>query len=155
MYILSRTMIEITDTNGEKNLELATLPEMFTDFLGTLLLIIYIGIILLGLSFIPNILMKRSYFLILISASIIFLTLVALAFSFGMSKITELSVGPLNGSGILEILLTDGSIKYINSSWGLGSGFYLCVISSAILVSAGLIDYLRRRIEKKKSFSKK
>ena len=145
MYILPQAMVESVDFNGEMNLELATVPEMFTDFVGTLLLIIYIGIILLSLSFIPNILLKRRYFIVLISASILFLTLVAFAFSFGMSKICEISLGSLNGSGTIDVILPNGESVFMSSSWGLDIGFYLCIFSSIILIATGFIDLIRNK----------
>lgn len=155
MYIAPQVMIECTRYDSSENLELATLPEMFTDFVGTLLLIVCSGIALLGFSFLPNILLKRRYFLILISASIIFITLVALAFSMGMSKITELSLGSLNGKGTLEVILPTGETAFMEATWGLSIGFYLCVASTLILIFAGITDYLRKKKWPKRLFKKK
>lgn len=145
MYIISGTMIERIIYQGKTHFELATLPEMFTEFLGILLLIIYSGIILLSMSFIPNILLRRRYFIVLISASILFLLLVSIAFSFGMSKITELTLGSLNGEAVLDVILPNGKTTCMLSNWGLGLGFYLCVFSSIILLFAGIIDYLKKK----------
>jgi len=145
MYIVSGTMVERIEFQDRTHLELATLPEMFTDFLGILLLIIYSGIILLSISFIPNILLRRRYFIVLISASILFLLLVSVAFSFGMSKITELTLGDLYGEAILDVTLPNGETTCMLSNWGLGLGFYLCIFSSIILILAGIIDFLRKK----------
>jgi hypothetical protein len=145
MYIVSGTMVEIIEYKDRTYLELATLPEMFTDFLGILLLIIYSGIILLSISFIPNILLRRRYFIVLISASILFLLLVSIAFSFGMSKITELTLGNLYGEAILDVILPTGETTCMLSNWGLGIGFYLCVSSSLILIIAGVFDFIRKK----------
>jgi hypothetical protein len=145
MYILPQAMVESIEYKGQTNLELATVPEMFTDFVATLLIIIYGGLILLSLSFIPNILLKRRYFVLLISASIIFLTLVAFAFSFGMSKISEISLGSLNGSGTVDVVLPNGESVFMSSSWGLDIGFYLCIFSSIILIATGFIDLIRKK----------
>jgi hypothetical protein len=129
----------------ETNLELATLPEMFTDFLNILLFIVFSGIILLCVSFIPNILLKRRFFLILISASILFLILVAMAFSFGMSLICEISLGSLNGEGPIDVLIPNGETISMSANWGLGIGFYLCIFSAIILICTGIIDYLSKK----------
>ncbi|KYK24402.1 hypothetical protein AYK24_06205, partial [Thermoplasmatales archaeon SG8-52-4] len=150
MYIVPQQMVESIIYNDESYLQLATLPEVFTDFVGTLLFIIYSGIALLMLSFIPNILLKRRYFIILITASIVFLTLVALAFLFGMSKITEISLGNLNGQGSLDVLLPNGETTRMDAYWGLGLGFYLCIFSSIILIATGVIDFIRKKILSKK-----
>jgi hypothetical protein len=145
MFLYPQTMIETITVDNKEYFELATLPEMFTNFLGTLLLIIYSGIILLVASFIPNILLKRRFFIILITASILFMVLVALAFSIGMSLITELTLGRLNGTGPIDVSLPNGEIVNMQASWGLGTGFYLCVFSALILITAGIFDFLQRK----------
>jgi hypothetical protein len=155
MYLVSGTMIEKIEFKDKSYLELATLPEMFTNFLGILLLIIYSGIILLSISFIPNILLRRRYFLILISSSILFLLLVSIAYSYGMSKITELTLGSLYGEAILDVILPNGQETCMLSNWGLGLGFYLCIFSSGILIFAGTIDFLRKKKWLRNLFKKK
>jgi len=155
MYIVSGTMIEKIIYQDETHLELATLPEMFTDFLGILLIIIYSGIILLSISFIPNILLRRRYFLVLISASVLFLLLVSIAFSLGMAKITELSLGSLNGEAIIYVILPNGETTSMISNWGLGLGFYLCILSSVVLIIAGVVDYLSKKKWSKKFLKNK
>jgi hypothetical protein len=72
-----------------------------------------------------------------------------------MSKICEISLGSLQGKGILDMTIPTGETLYISSTWGLGYGFYLCVISAIILISAGLIDFIRRKNVLRKIFRKK
>ncbi|MCK4364672.1 MAG: carboxypeptidase regulatory-like domain-containing protein [Thermoplasmatales archaeon] len=145
MFILPQTMMESVTYNGKTERELATLPEMFTDFVETLLFIIYTGIFLMCFSFIPNLLLKRRYFIVLISASTVFLILVSLAFSIGMSKIAELSLGSLNGEGSLGVMLNNGDTVFMESTWGLSTGFYLCIFSAGLLIATGFIDLLRKK----------
>jgi len=145
MFLIPQEMIETIKYKDETHHELATLPEMFTDFVGILLFIIYTGLILLALSFIPNILLKRRFFIILITASIIFLTLVAGAFSFGMSMISEISLGSLTGQDIIEVILPNSDKISMDASWGLGTGFYLCIFSSLLLIVTGIIDYITNK----------
>ena len=145
MFIVPQTMIEKITYEGITYPELATLPEIFTDFVGILLFVIYSGIILIAFSFIPNILLRRRYFIVLISASILFLILVALAFSYGMSKIAELSLGSLNGEGIFATVMPTGETVNMHSTWGLGVGFYLCIFSAFLLIATGIVDFLRKK----------
>ena len=154
MFIVPQAMIESITYEDETHLGLATLPKMFTDFVGTLLLIVYSGIILLGFSFIPNIVLKRRFSPILISASILFLILVAGAFSLGMSKICEISLGSLQGEGTLSVVLPNGINAYMSANWGLGVGFYLCVISALAATAAGISDSLRKGGGLRKLFTK-
>jgi len=149
MFIIPQTMIESITYQDQTYRDIATLPEMFTNFVGILLIIIISGIVLLCCSFIPNIILKRRFFLVLISVSIIFVIIVALAFSFGMSKITEISLGSLFGEATLDVALPNGENIYMQSNWGLGIGFYLSAISALILISAGIIDFFKRKNVKK------
>jgi hypothetical protein len=155
MFIVPQAMIDRTTYNDKPYLELATIPEMFTNFLGVLLLIVCSGFILLGLSFIPNIFLRRRFSLILISASILFFILVSGAFLLGMSKICEISLGSLQGEGAMNVVLPDGGNAAMSASWGLGIGFYLCIISALIATVAGLLDSFREGSLLRKLFTKK
>jgi hypothetical protein len=107
---------------------------------------------LIGVSFIPNIVYKKRYSTILISASVVFLILVTAAYIFGMSKLTELSLGRLQGEGTLDVVLPDQTTVYMNANWGLGIGFYLVLSAALITLFAGIIDYLRKTKKIKLSF---
>ena len=148
MFIIPQTMIESVNYQSQTFRDIATLPIMFTNFVGILLIVIIIGIILLCCSFIPNIVLKRRYFLVLIFLSMLFVIIVALAFSFGMAKITEISLGSLIGKATLNVILPNGENVFMESSWGLGIGFYLSIISSVLLISAGIVDFFKKRVEK-------
>jgi hypothetical protein len=79
--------------------------------------------------------------------------LVAFAFSFGMSKITEISLGSINGSGLIDISLPNGETKFMRANWGLNIGFFLCVIAAVLLVFTGLIDFVRGKNWPKRFFT--
>lgn len=147
MFIMPGSMIETFDYQNNLYLNMATIPEIFTNFMGALLCIAISGFVLLSASFIPNIILKKRHYKVLITASIFFLILVVAAYFFGMTKLTELSLGSLQGQGILEVVLPDKNVAYMDSSWGLSTGFYLAVLAVFTAFFAGLIDYLR---EKKK-----
>jgi hypothetical protein len=145
MFIFSYSMVDKIDYNNEIYLDLATIPEEFTEFLVVLLIILYSGLFLMGMSFLPNIILRRRFSLILSFSSILFITLVNTAFTYGMIKITELSLGSIQGHKILDVILPNGDKIYLNSSWGFGYGFYICILSSCILIFAGFIDFFRRK----------
>ena len=145
MYIFSQTMINRVTYQDKVYLDLATIPEEFTEFLGVLLIIVYSGLVLMGISFIPNVVLRRRFSLILASASVLFIVLVNAAFSYGMLKICEISLGSLQGESVLDMSLPTGETVYMSATWGLGSGFYLCVVSTAILIFAGIIDFTIKR----------
>jgi hypothetical protein len=144
MYIFSNHMIDKITYDDEIYLDLATIPVEFTEFLVVLLIILYSGLILMGMSFMPNIILRRRFSLILVFSSILFILLVNTAFTYGMIKITEFSLGSLQGNGILDLTLPNSKTIYMESSWGLGLGFYICIISSLILILAGFIDLFKK-----------
>ncbi len=151
MYIFPQIMIEEYHENDLRFLTIATIPEIFTDFLFMLLMIIDIGIVLMLLSFLPNIILKKRFSIVLTVLSIIFVSIVAVLFSIGMSRITELSLGSLQGSGLIEVELPSGSSAYMQANWGFGLGSYLVFFASIIALSAGIIDlFLSYRKKRKK-----
>jgi len=145
MYIFSQAMISRVTYQDEVYLDLATIPEEFTEFLGVLLIIVYSGLVLMGISFIPNAVLRRRFSLILASASVLFIVLVTAAFSYGMLKICEISLGSLQGESVMDMSLPTGETVYMSATWGLGSGFYFCVVSTAILILVGVMDFIIKR----------
>jgi len=145
MFIMPGSMIERVDYQNILNLNMATIPEIFTNFIGGLLFVLFSGFVLIGASFIPNILLKKRHSKVLITASIFFLILVVTAYIFGMAKLTELSLGSPQGTGILEVVLPNKNIAYMDSSWGLSTGFYLAVLAALTALFAGIIDFLREK----------
>lgn len=145
MYLYPQNMIEHLVVNEEQYFSCATIPEVFTDFLRTLLLVITVGLMLMGISFIPNIALKKRYALLLVIISVIFVIIVAAAFLVGMSRLTELSLGSLQGTGDLEISMIHGDTVNMKAEWGLGLGFYLIIFAAIVSITAGIIDFLRSK----------
>ena len=150
MFITPQTMIEKTHYQDTLYLDIATIPEIFSNFLGVLLLIVLSGFFLLGVSFLPNIILKKRFYMVLISASVLFLIMVATAYFFGMSRITEISLGSLQGQGGLNVILPDKETMYMSATWGLGLGFYLCILAALTALSGGVIDFISRRRKQSK-----
>ncbi|HET55845.1 MAG TPA: hypothetical protein ENN33_11575 [Ignavibacteria bacterium] len=145
MFLIPQVMIEEVKYDDTAYLQLATIPEVFTDFLGLLLLIISVGFVLIGISFLPNIFYKKRFYKLLISMSILFLIMVSLAYYFGMSKITEISLGTIQGEGVLEVILPNEETVFMHSTWGLGLGFYFCILSAITALFAGISDFVRKK----------
>jgi len=144
MFLVPQTMIDKVVYRNTPFLEVSTIPDVFTTFLAVLLVVVCSGLIILGLSFIPNIVLKRRFSMALITASIIFLILVIIAFYFGMNLITEVTLGSLTGNGILDVTIPNGNTMYIPSSWGFSSGFYLCIAAALTAMFAGILDFFRK-----------
>ncbi len=145
MYLFPPKMIDEYRVDDTIYLSQATIPEMFTDFLSMLLWIIYIGLAFMVTSFIPNVFLGKRYAWALSAASILFVSIVAIAFGMGMSRICEISLGSLQGSAILEFMLPTYESVYMNADWGLGPGFYLVIFAAVVSFLAGLIDLFRKK----------
>lgn len=145
MFIVPQVMIEDVNYDSTTHLQLATIPNVFTDFLGMLLLIVSVGFILICISFLPNILYKRRFYKVLISMSILFLILVSVSYYIGMSKIAEISLGTIQGSGVLQVALPNKETVYMHANWGLGLGFYFCILSALVALLAGISDYIKKK----------
>ena len=145
MYLYPQTMIDTMTFEGKISYDVATLPEIFTNAVGILVIIICTGLFFMGISFIPNIVLRRRFSYGLAAASLLFIILVAAAFSVGMSHICEISLGGLQGQGMLDIELPTGETVAMSSSWGLSYGFYLCILSALLLIATAIIDVLRQK----------
>jgi len=145
MFLTPSAMIESISYKDLTYLDMAILPEIFTNFLGGLVFILCSGFVLIGISFIPNILYKRRLTSVLIISSILFSFIFVSAFLLGMSKVTELSLGSLQGEGILEVILPTKEIIYMNASWEVGIGFYLSIIAAITVLIGGILDYLKKK----------
>ncbi|MBS3749049.1 MAG: hypothetical protein KGY67_05055, partial [Candidatus Thermoplasmatota archaeon] len=144
MYLYPSTMIEEYRVDDSKYLSLATIPEMFTNFVETLLIIITGGLGLLLISFIPNMILNKRFEFALVASGIIFMLLVSLAFFFGMNQIAQLSLGSLQGSGMIPVSPPYANEVMVSASWGLGPGFFIVFFGACIAVFAGILDYMRK-----------
>ena len=144
MYLYPSTMIEEYRVDDSQYLSLSTIPEMFTSFVETLLLIIAGGLVLLLISFIPNMLLKKRFEFALVASGIIFMLLVSIAFFVGMNQIAQLSLGSLQGSGMIPVNPPYNGEVMVSASWGLGPGFFIVFFAACLAVFAGILDYMRK-----------
>jgi hypothetical protein len=151
MYLFPQIMIEEYHDDNLRRLSIATIPEVFMDFLFYLTVVIGVGMVLLFVSFIPNIVLKKRFAFLLAIISIIFVLIVAISFFMGMSSITEISLGSLQGQGMIEVSVSSFEKVYMHASWGLGMGFYMILFAAILLLSAGMYDLLKTRKQKDKT----
>ena len=160
MYLYPSSMIEEYTIDHTQYLSLATIPSVFTDFVYTLLLIITGGLILLLLSFIPNMLLHKRFEFLLAASGVVFMLLVSAAFFIGMNQIAQLSLGNIQGTGMLPISPPYHHEVMVSASWGLGPGFFIVFFGAFIAVFAGILDYTQKhkpfkRMKKKSKNEKK
>jgi hypothetical protein len=128
LFLMPPVMIETTTYKGVTTLDLAITPDIFVDFLGIVLWILYAGAAFLLLSCIAMGMRWRKQALLLLGTGTLLVMVVLVLFYGGMSTLTEASVGALYGDKMLSMTL-DETVISMDAQWGLSSGFYLCLIS--------------------------
>ena len=147
IFVNPQVMIESTTYKEITTFDIAEMPELFIDFLEKIVIIVYIISILIGLSFISSKLGKRKYSFSLNSLSLILIIAIISMFFVGTSKLTEASIGKVQGEGLISISLEETVL--LQSSWGFSSGFYL-IIAAAIITIISLIVEFKNYFMKKK-----
>jgi len=144
MFIVPQVMIESTCSMGETMFDVAEMPEPFVDMLGNILLLVYAACIMLGVSFLLKKLRKKRCSLLLDMISLILLIAIISMFYVGTSKLCEVSIGDVQGDGVIGISLGHETVS-MQSCWGFSIGFYL-VIASALLAMMPLFFEVKKVI---------
>jgi hypothetical protein len=155
VYVNPTIMIEEVSWDGMKQLEVAELPELFIDFID------YIGglIVLAGLCLVGAIVLewygRTRYALLLIGLVVLLSVVMSTMFYLGMERLTEVSIGPVIGSGLSSVIVD--TVEYqITASWGFGTGFFFvfaAIICGIIILLKYGFDWwsTRRKLQEKRS----
>ena len=129
--------------------ELAILPDPFPSIMIVIPLITGIVILFSILLLIFTVRRKKHFFVLLFVSNMILCFCVLGLFLGTMSAFTDVGVGSINGTGILDVILPGEDIAVsLDCSWGPGIGFWLYVLSTVIvLVSLGA--HLYQKIKKR------
>jgi hypothetical protein len=145
MYVNPATMIEITKFNGETMLNIAEMPDIFVMFLGAMIPLALLACVTLVLGVLFKRLKKKNYALLLSLFAVILLVILLPSFILGTTKLTETSIGSVQGSGTLPIFIGSEEVK-MDCSWGFGIGFYLVLIAVCVIILTVALD-IRTRIK--------
>ncbi len=152
LYINPGMMIETRNYYGELSLNIAEMPDIFVMFLGAMVPLIVLACLCLGTGIFLKRTMKKNYAFLLSICGVILLSILLPLFYYGTSKLIEVSIGSVQGEGMLTV--TFGLEKVImHSSWGFSAGFYIVCIAVIIAVIALLLDVRVRLKQKKKLLS--
>ena len=134
---------------GELGLE--SLPEILTNVMVLLSIAISISCILLIANIVFNKFNKKRLAQIAFIFAVLFLVISLGVFYYATSLMAKVGVGGFLGEGDIDtsILGEGGSIK-INSNWGPSFGFYLCLISTLILIGIFIYRFKKERYLKTK-----
>ena len=152
MYVNPGVMIETRKYYGETSLNIAEMPDMFLMFLGAIVPLASLAGLSLGLAILLKKIKKKQYALLLSIAGVVLLCILLPSFYFGTTKLTETSIGAVQGEGALAISIESEEV-IMQSSWGFSSGFYLVFIAVVVAVIALLLDIRIKFMQKKKLLS--
>jgi hypothetical protein len=140
VYVNPPTMIEEVTWGGITTYDLAELPELFINAMGYITgLIILAGLLISG-AILAEWYLKTRYTLLFLFSSLLVSGIIVFIFFTGMDKLTEVSIGPVKGSGLSSVVIEN--IEYqIESTWGFSTGFYLIFIA-IICGSIGLVKII-------------
>jgi len=135
IYPWSQKIVSKTTFEGNKYLELSTVPDIVNQFLMGVLLLTILCIFCIAVSIIFDILKKYKLEKIMAFGTIIILVVVILLFGYGIDQLSAVGIGSICGSDQISINIPY-SAEYIdiNASWCFSIGFYLCLISLLALI---------------------
>jgi len=152
LYINPGRMIETVQYNGEISLYIAEMPDLFIMFLGAILPVASLACFCFTLGVILKRAQKRNYALILSISGMVLLCFLLPSFYFGTTKLTETSIGAVQGEKILSTSIESEALM-LQASWGFSIGFYLVFAAILVAVLSLLIDLRARFMQKKKLLS--
>ncbi|DAC73000.1 MAG TPA: hypothetical protein DSN98_02420 [Thermoplasmata archaeon] len=152
MYVNPATMIETRTYYGEISLNIAEMPDIFIMFLAAIVPLASLACLCLVLGILSKRMQKKNYALLLTIGGVILLGILLSSFYLGTTKLTETSIGAVQGERLLIIPIGSEEIL-MHSSWGFSIGFYLVCIAVIIAVSSLMLDIRIRIMQKKKLLS--
>ena len=145
-------MIETRKYYGEISLNIAEMPDMFLMFLGWIVPLASLACLCLGVGILLKRTKKKKYALLLSIIGVVLLCILLSSFYFGTTKLTETSIGSVQGEECLSISIESEEV-IMQSSWGFSAGFYFVFIAVVVAVIAVLLDIRIRFMQKKKLLS--
>jgi hypothetical protein len=143
-YLTTQTIVTQTTIRSSSELELANIPAEFSLFLLAVLLLVGVssGIIL------GSILLQkhRKPALLLTVFGVLFLVCAVAIFTYGFSQLSSVGLGSLQGSGTYTVLDPESSESVnLSATWGLSTGVYLTIGAIVLIVSATVVERMRKR----------
>ena len=144
-YPWSQKIISKTTFNGDKYLGISTTPDIANQFLFAVLLLTVLCILLIIFTMLLEKIKRKRASKFLTYGSIILLILVMILFLFGMNELSAIGIGSICGEGnVAANIPYSAEFIDINASWCMAIGFYLCIISTAILILTVIISRLKK-----------
>lgn len=152
MYVNPGVMIKTITYYGETTFEIAEIPDTVLMFLGAIVPLVSLTCLSLSFAILLKRTKKKTYALLLSIIGVVLLCILLSSFYFVTTKLTETSIGPVQGEGALTFSF-DSEEVIMQSSWGFNTGFYFIFIAIIVAVIALLLDIRTRVMQKKKLLS--
>jgi len=149
IYVNPGVMIKTIKYDGDTTFEIAEIPDQVLMFLGAIVPLALLTCLILVFAIMLKRTKKKQYALFLSIVGVVFLCILLSSFYFITTKITEVSIGAVQGEGALTFLFESEEV-IMQSSWGFSIGFYFIFIAVIVAVIALLIEIRIRVMQKKK-----
>jgi len=154
IYVNPGVMIKTIKYYGDTTFEIAELPDIIIMFLGAIVPLIILTFLILVFAIILRRTNKKQYALLLSIVGVVLLCILLSSFYFVTTKLTEISIGAVQGEAALTFAFESEEV-IMQSSWGFSTGFYFIIIAVIVAIIALLIDIRIKVMQKKKLLSSK
>jgi hypothetical protein len=152
IYVNPGVMIKTIKYDGDTTFEIAEIPDQVLMFLGAIVPLALLSCLILVFTILSKRTKKKQYAMLLSIIGIFLLGILLSSFYFVSTKLTEASIGTVQGEGAFTFSF--GSEEVImQSSWGFSIGFYFIFIAVIIAVISLVIDIRIKVMQKKKLLS--
>jgi hypothetical protein len=144
LYINTASIITLTETKNVSAGYFSTSNELFVSAIDIVVLLIYAGVFLFGLSiFLKHFLKKKKLSFICVLLSIIIFVSSTGLFLYSMSEFANATVGRLVGYGDLNVdIVGENIFEQVSCNWGLGIGF---IVFAVVLILSFFVLFLEKK----------
>ena len=143
-------IVTLTTSSNATGGEISAVPKEVTMVLGLLSLLVAVACILLLVSVVTSLRLRKTTMLVSI-LSIVVLLLILIVFYYAFSQVTQVGVGSFMGSGTLDVSLPGGTEQLkVPCTWGPGLGLYLVILSLVLAIFAFFGKRIEGRVSKMK-----
>ena len=143
LFMEPQVMVEKTVFEGVESYEISAVPDIFLEFLDYVVIVCYVCCVLLGVSFLLLRMKKPKSSLLVCIVSAALLCVLIGGFYLGMEMLSELTIGGVQGEGVLDMVLNEYPVS-LQSSWGFFYGFYLISFSCILVVGAIVLEVRKK-----------
>ena len=141
MFLIPVQLVTTTTASDVIAGELASLPEIFTNAMTLISILITMCCILIILNMVFKRFNKKKLSILSLLFGTIILVGIIVILSYGMSELAKIGVGGFSGDGNIDISIPGEGIRTgVYCNWGPNIGFYLCLLSTIIITSMLIFD---------------